>query len=171
MKNLLVAGLVLSLFMLVGCEKGPDENEVEATEVQTEEHSHADDEAHTHGNAIDDTTTEDYNTKTPGDLSDALQDQMLGSLASYNACMQERRPEYFTGDLDPEAMASKTMEECEVHLSSIQKMLDENDVNKAFTVGMLKKRRNKSARKLMGNIMNAKVAREMQQEQEMGLSR
>ncbi len=166
MKNLLVASVVLSLAMLAGCEKGTDE--IEQVEAPAETHTHADGEAHTHDDARDDTVDEDYNTKTPGDLSDALQDKMLGLLASYNTCMQERRPEYFTGDLHPEAMAAKTMEECEVDLTSIQTMLDENGVNKNFTLGMLKSRRNKSARKLMGNVMNAKVAREMQREQEGG---
>ena len=168
MKNLMVAGLVLSLSILVACDKATDETKVNDEAVP---HTHTDMDAHTDDDANMEAESEEYNLKTPGDLSEALQDQMLGSLASYNACMQERRPEYFAGDLDPEAMASKTMEECEVHLTSIHNMLDENGVNKAFTLGILKKRRNKSARKLMGNIMNAKVAREVQQEQEAGLSR
>lgn len=170
MKKLLLAGLVLSLSMLVACDNGPDENEVGAPEIkmetQTEEHSHADDAAHTHGNAIDDATAEDYNIKTPGDLPDELQAQMLKSLADYNGCMQENRPEFYVENLDAEKAAGVVMETCEPHLASIEKMLNENGVLKAFTIGMLKKRRNKSARKLMGNVMNVKVAMEIQREKE-----
>lgn len=170
MKNLMVAGLALGLSLLVACDKAADK--VETEEVSAAEHSHGNTDSHSHDdvNSSVESTEEDYNTKTPGDLSEALQNEMLVSLANYNACMQKPREEYFMDGLDPQKKAGEVMEECEAHLASIQKMLDENGVNKQFTLGILKKRRNQSARKLMSNIMNAKVAREMQLEQEGGLS-
>lgn len=152
MKAVILAGFMV--FALAGCNNATEEA---ATEI--EERVTAADVAP----AVV-ATSADNNIKVPSDMSDEAQDEMMGLLATYNGCMKENRAEYHKPGANAEELGTATMARCEVSLTELKALLDSNGVMSAFTAGMMKKFRNKAARKLMGSLMNSQVQREVDAE-------
>jgi hypothetical protein len=110
--------------------------------------------------------TDTSNTTTPADMPEEAQHEMYKAMMDYNKCMMQDKPEYHDDKTSLEAVAGKTLAECEPNLDTLKSVLEKNNVNAGLTEGMAKTVRQRTVRKLMSAVMQAQATTLMSHEAE-----
>ncbi len=119
-------------------EASPNDNDAESEDVITD-------------------SSDDVSMITPADMSEEAQQAMYDSMVKYNKCMMEDRPQYHQENLKAEEVADQTLQECQPNLDALKAVLTSNNVNVDLREGMVKTVRQRTARKLMSAVMQAKA--------------
>jgi len=95
------------------------------------------------------------NLITPRDIPDAAQTDMYAAIMDYNQCMMTNRLEYHQQGVQIVNVADKTLQACEPHLDTLDKVLSDNNVNEGLSKNMVNTMRSRAAQKLMAAVMQS----------------